>query len=120
MDIAQKRYPTQPDEDGCVYEQASDEALGIRTQTVGDDIFKHIALSGGRKAVMRELTGAETTTAGKIAGNNPDLLLPAYIALSTQIKDKDGKLVTFVAEDLAKWKGRDVNRLQVACQQINF
>lgn len=115
-----KVYPTVADADGWFFESEGQEVLGIETRNEDDDVFKKVQLSKGRVAILRELTGKETATASKMAGKNPDNMLNAYIAIGTTIFDKDGNAVKFVMEDIAGWKAKDSNRLQVACQQLNF
>ena len=117
-------YPTKPDADGFYYEDEGEAALEIETCMTGDDIKKRIKLTRGRTAIMRELTKKESDQAAQIAGAgkkvNQGRIIAAYIACSTTSTDKDGKKLTFVAEDLDGWKTRDTNRLEAAAAKLNF
>jgi len=114
-------YPTKPDAEGWFIENEGQAALNIESHvSESGDMLKRVKLSGGRTAIVRELTGKENNSAVKIAGKKQDLLLPAMIAIATKIIDKDGNEIKFVAEDLDGWKAKDVNRLSTACSQLNF
>ena len=126
----EEQYPSVAGPDGYFYENAGMFALNIekRVDAETDDITMRVKLSGGRTAVVRELTGKENKTAAKIAGitnsknqnANQDKMMNAMIFLSTTITDKDGNKVKFVAEDLDSWKGKDMNRLNTANNLLNF
>lgn len=114
-------YPTPQDADGWFYENEGQHALEIETRVDAEEnIFKRIQLTKKRVAIMRELNNKETKTAAVMAKNKQDKLLNAYIAMSTTVTDAAGNKVSFVMEDLDMWKGKDTNRLDVACQNINF
>jgi hypothetical protein len=114
-------YPTTPDENGWYYNDAGEKELEIETRQDEDgNTNKRVKLSGGRVAIVKELTGKENKKAKVIAGKDKELFMPAVVALSTTITDKNGKTVAFVAEDLDGWKAKDVNRLTAATSVLNF
>ena len=113
-------FPTAANAEGWYYENEGQKALGIETRDDDGSIFKRVSLSGGRTAVLRELTGKEMKIAGKIAGRDQDKVEYAMVALASSITDKDGNTVKVVAEDLDNWKARDINRLVAANNDINF
>ena len=114
-------YPTQADADGWFFAAEGDQALCIETRTDADEnVFKRVALTRGRTAILRELTSKESKTAQSIGGKNQDLVLDAYLALCATITDTDGTIEKFVAEDIEGWKAKDTNRLRTAAYQLNF
>ena len=121
MEGVEKVYPTKADDQGFYFEDRANEEIGIETKVDADDnVTKRVTLSGGKTAVLRELTTVEARKARKIAGDKEELAMPAFIALCAQVWDKDGKEIKFVAEDLDNWKAKDTNRLITACSQLNF
>lgn len=115
------KFPSQPDKEGWFYESETNFTLGIETrEDEQENAYRRVRLTKGRTAVLRELTSTESKKGAQIAGNSPEKLVDAYVALCATITDRDGKPVKFVMEDLDGWKAKDTNKLQVACNQLNF
>lgn len=115
------KYPTNPDENGWYYHDDGEHELKIeRREDDAGDQFMRVQLSGGRVAIVRELTGKENKKAKVIGGKDKDLIMAAMVTLSSTVTDRDGKKVAFVAEDLDSWKAKDSNRLITACTILNF
>lgn len=111
-----RMYPTPPDEDGFIVEDETMDAMDMASKTYeNDNKIIRVKLSKGRTAIVRELVGTEGMKAAQIAGKSAEKLKVAYAALSTKIDDK-----TYVMEDLMNFKSKDLNKLILATQLLNF
>ena len=126
----EKTYPTAQDADGWFYEDEAQELMQVETRVDADEnTFKRVAMSKGRTAIVRELTGGEMkmaqTMIGKDHKGQPNVanLPDAYAFLATKVVNRDGSECKFVMEDLTAgqiFKGKDYNRLTTAASMLNF
>lgn len=110
-----KTYPIDL-EDGYQFLDETDEAMGIASKKYenGNEV-KRIKLSDGRIATVRELPAWEMEESEKFHENKANQVTMGVATMCTQI---DGKNVAF--EDLKFMKGKDWNKIKVACATLNF
>jgi len=114
-------FPTEPDSEGFFYEDAEEKEDNIRTKKYTNGRrSKFFELSDGRKAVVREMTGADSVEISKIQGNKKegsaeDDYMPIVMWKSCKIDDKHIPM-----EDFKEMSFKDYNRILLVTTGLNF
>jgi len=98
------------------FETETEEALGILTNEYANGKkTKSVALSDGRKAVIRTLNGNDMIEVNKRASGRQEFYINAMLSVSTKIDEKHQTL-----EDIGEILAKDYNKINICNSALNF
>lgn len=109
-------FPTEKDAEGFFFETEAEKELGISTIVYDNgNVTKKATLSNGSVAVVRTTFGRDNKEILRRINGDGEDYINGQISVATTI---DGKPALF--EDIQSMKSKDINKLAVCNQALNF